>query len=281
MILNNTYPARPFLPHNFDPEIHIAESIPIIYITREALSDMRHYVDLAKGEVGWLGSVRKIDNDFLIEEVFLFKQDVSTASCDITPEGISEVVTDLINTRKDGMDICNRLQFWGHLHPGSSTSPSNQDIEQMDYFLQLKVPYFIRGIAGKIGKIEFTLYLNDAGLIITDVPWSAYDPIDTDRREQIEKEFQEKVRHVSVVKITDNQTFGANNNQTGGRFQISDPFEDYYGLYGLEGFFDDDDMYSGSSQNEENITDTPEVTRPVLYKPVTGKENEDDRYNQT
>jgi len=157
---------------------------------------MWHYVDIADDEVSWLGTVGKIGCNFLIKDVYLLDQEVSSAQTVITEDGLAEFGNKILQL-PDGMKIYNNIRFWGHSHVNMPTSPSGQDENQMDLFESPDNKFFIRGILNKNGKMEFTLYFYETGLKITDIEWSVYDPIDPSLREVIQSEFDEKVKKQS------------------------------------------------------------------------------------
>lgn len=182
-----------FCRHMFEKKIEFDET-PRVLMTRIALEKMWHYVDIAHTEVSWLGTVVRHGHDFLIEDVFLAKQEVSMASVELTTEGLAEFAEELFASRpNDGMEIVNKLCFWGHSHVNMGTSASGPDDAQMETFRESGHPFFIRGILNKMGRMEFTIYLYDLGVKINDAEWRVCEPVDENLREEIEAEFKEKV----------------------------------------------------------------------------------------
>lgn len=183
------------MPHTFANQIQFIGDVPMIYMTRDAFSRMWHFVDIADEEVGWLGTVEETTyGNFLIEEVFLLEQEVSAAQTEISENGIARLVQKLIDTRDDGVEVANKLRFWGHSHVRMGTSPSGQDDAQMRHFQQNECPWFVRGILNKLGRMQFDIFLWDAGVKITDAPWAIYDEfVDQSRRSEIEADFEDKV----------------------------------------------------------------------------------------
>ena len=189
--------AKPFAPHLFRNAITYNRSIPKILITREAYEKMYHYVDCWDKEIAWLGSVAILPSgDYLIEEVFLPKQEVNAATCELTPEGLTELALELIATRGEtvGVDIVNRLNFWGHSHHTMGTSPSGQDDTQLRNFIGPGKDWFIRGIFNKDGRAEFTILINSLGIMINDLEWSIFNPAPVSDRTAIETEIKDKVK---------------------------------------------------------------------------------------
>jgi len=193
--------ANAFCQHAFGMKIEMLTNLPRVLISRLAYNKMWHFVDLADGEVGWLGTVTKVENDFLIEEIFLFKQEVAATTTEISADGLAEVAQELIESRPDGVEVCNNLRFWGHSHVNMGTSPSAQDETQMETFRESDHPYFIRGILNKNGRMEFTIYLYESGVKIVDPEWAIYEPVDKSVRAEIEAEFKAKVSEKVYVPV--------------------------------------------------------------------------------
>jgi len=196
--------AQPFIQHVFGGRVEFlnGSKVPTVFMTREAYSRMYHYVDLALEEVSWLGTVRIMScGNYLIEEVFLLEQTVSSAQTELSTDGQAILVQHLINTRSDGVEIANRLLFWGHSHVHMGTGPSGQDDQQVEQFRENGCPWFIRGIVNKKGRMEFTIFLYQAGLKIVDAPWAIYEPVDESIRAGIEAEFEEKVSRMSYQHV--------------------------------------------------------------------------------
>lgn len=180
-----------FRPHNFSTSIKTQE-IPILWISQEAYSKMHFIVTLSDEEVGWLGSVRRIKNGFVLDDVYVVEQEVSCATTEMSPDGLAKVAQVLIETQ--GVDAANRIRFWGHSHPHGSTSPSGQDESQIKDFRKAVSDFFIRGIANKDGKLEITIYDFERGLIVADAEWSVFIPVLAGIEEEIKKELKEKVK---------------------------------------------------------------------------------------
>lgn len=194
--------AKAFAPHDFKASVELLAEKPQVLVSREAYDRMRHYVDLADKEVGWLGTVRKDGSDFLIEEVFLFKQEVQATTCEISADGLAEFATEILSSREDGMEVVNSLQFWGHSHVNMGTSPSGQDDAQMEVFQESGLPWFIRGILNKNGRMEFTIYLFESGVKIVDPEWVLWEPEDETLRAEIEADFKTKVSEIKYTYVS-------------------------------------------------------------------------------
>lgn len=190
--------AEPFVPHKFEPkQVAIGQnSIPKVFITPEAYADQLSIAQQSgSDEIGWLGSVKQIaDYRFLIEKIFLMEQVVSGASTKITEDGLADLFTDLAMADPE---LCAKVLFWGHVHPSNSTESSPQDDDQMALFNHND--WFIRGIFGRGGRAQFTLFDYQRGIIWEDVPWQIYAPIYEDQRAAWQAEIEQKVSSVVVT----------------------------------------------------------------------------------
>lgn len=176
------FQAERFKPHEFEKRVFILKvgfSDPRVEISVRAYLDMYYITGYAgSGEVGWLGTVTRRGSILRIEEVFLFKQEVTGSSTELDSGHIAEVVTRLI--QEGYMDKVNALKFWGHVHPGNGTNPSSQDEETMG-ILSDGNDWFLRGIFGRAGRAEFTLFDFKGNTRYEDVPWSLV-PADSEAR---------------------------------------------------------------------------------------------------
>lgn len=166
----------PFRPHSFQirPQL-LRKPNAFILITPEAFRKMLLYVEIAGKEVGWLGTVTKLENDgFLITDTFLLEQEVTAAETELSSEGQNKLVEELLEL-PDGFDKVNQLRFWGHSHVRMGTSPSSTDESTMLRFMDEGQEWYIRGIFNKLGRAEFTVYFYDRGLALCDVPWHVVD----------------------------------------------------------------------------------------------------------
>ena len=192
--------ALRFMPHVFKSKVKMMDQDvkkACILLSQTSYDKMYHYANVAKEEVGWLGTVvKKDDLCFYIKDVFLFDQKVHEFETDISKDALARFSQEvLMQNKNDGIELLNQLRFWGHLHPFGSTSPSKQDDDQMKVFKDSGCKFFVRGIVTKDGKIEFTLYLYDKGIVIKDVPWTIHVPVDKSLEDQIKEEYERKVSY--------------------------------------------------------------------------------------
>lgn len=192
--------ADPFMPHSFQTVQLLLKRFvePKIFITPETYGDMLAIAENSGAdEIGWLGTVAELGGGgYLINGIYLPAQSVHGATCELTEEGIGELFTELATS---DFAACEKMHFWGHVHPGNSTSPSGQDESQMNQFSHND--WFIRGIFGRGGRAEFTFFDFKNGVRWNDVPWAIYCPVDEERRAHWAAEVAAKVRKIVVPAV--------------------------------------------------------------------------------
>lgn len=172
-------PEGPLKPHYSRPraELIFDPEAPTVYMTPDAYKRMCLYVELAPKEVGWLGTISKRPNgDFLIEEVFLVEQEVTSVETELSVEGTEKLVLELLEDGDPGLEKSNKLHFWGHSHVRMGTSPSGTDESTMQRFAREGHEYYVRGIFNKLGRGTFDVYYYNLGYRLLDVPWAVMDP---------------------------------------------------------------------------------------------------------
>ena len=159
-----------FIPHDFKTVVSLDKKTHMIWLSEKIITDMLCVAGLVEKEVSWLGIVDRTNNGFFISEIFVPEQIVSAAETEMTEEGIFDIAQKIMS-EENGIEKINKLRFWCHTHPWGGTGASGQDDTQSKKFIKDVDDFFIRGIATKKGKIEFTLYLIDKQLVIKDAPW--------------------------------------------------------------------------------------------------------------
>lgn len=189
---------------------NIGKRVPSIYIGHEALLKINIIVNSIDKEIGWLGSVATAEGVYIIDDVYLFEQEVNGATTEITPEGLSSFAEDLI-VQDGGVDKWNSIKLWGHSHVNMSVSPSGQDDKQMELFESSGHDFFIRMIANQKGDIGIDLFNYKEGLSYEGLDYSIlYDNKQNDIIKEIERlnnilkeENENKVKGLSVGILDD------------------------------------------------------------------------------
>lgn len=184
-----------FKPHTFETEARLtAIPEPRIVITPLAFDKMWAWVDACPEEVGWVGRVQKFEEVFAITDVFLLDQDVQPALTTITEKGVRDFLMEWVV--KDP-NVVNEMRMWGHSHVNMGTTPSGQDEQQMQLFLNPDIDWFIRLICNKRGRMQFTILYYTLGLEVNDVPWDLIRTVDQETMDSYKAELAVKVRKSS------------------------------------------------------------------------------------
>jgi hypothetical protein len=173
-------PEQPLTPHSFGPRMQLLSNarVPRVLISPEAYKRMQLYIELAAKEVGWLGTVTRLENgDFFIDQSFLLEQEVTPTETELSVEGQNKLVNELLVRGDEGLELVNRMRFWGHSHVRMGTSPSGTDERTMERWQSEGLPWAVRGIFNKLGRAEFTIYLYEDGYRICDAAWAVFDPV--------------------------------------------------------------------------------------------------------
>jgi hypothetical protein len=174
----------------------LLSAVPYIVISKKALVQMFIYVDKCSEEIGWMGTAYRDEKQITIDDVYLFDQEVHSTTTEITPEGLSDFATELLN-QPDGMDIWNNLKMWGHSHVRMGVTPSGQDDKQMETFQDGGHDWFIRLIANKNGELKVDLYDYENGIIYLDLPWYAEESAEEEAIIRQIRALNEQLDHIN------------------------------------------------------------------------------------
>lgn len=165
----------------------INENAYNVFILPQARTKMELYCALCEKEIGWLGFVKRYeDNSFLIEDVVLLKQEVHATTTEIDPTALLDFWGQTpVEKQPD-------IKLWGHSHVNMAPNPSGQDDNQMSYFRDGN-PWFIRLITNKKGDINITIYDYANGYEIHSEELYTYDPNRLELKKAIMEEMKEKV----------------------------------------------------------------------------------------
>ena len=191
----------------------IKECIPQIIIKKQALAKMKILIDECDDEIGWLGTAFREKNTILIDDVFLFRQEVHSTTTEITTEGLTQFAEEIL-AREGGIELWNNLRLWGHSHVNMSPTPSSQDNSQMIVFKDSGHDWFLRIIANKKGEIKVDLYDYALGAEYKDLPWFEYGTKEeleikkqiaylTDKLQQFDNELLSQLRPALKAEMDD------------------------------------------------------------------------------
>ena len=182
---------------------------PDIYIMPGAKEKLDLYVELADGEISGFGTVMENDGNILIDDVFIFEQESSHASTEMESETLSKFITDLIAEGKE--EMLPRIRLWWHSHANMSPFWSGTDKDTSREFVN--APWFISLVANKKNeyRVRFDMFKQggspfDIGL--DDLTLYMWETPNTELREQIKAEIEEKVSSSSSSVVTAYSSYG-------------------------------------------------------------------------
>lgn len=120
---------------------------PEIYITTAAKEKLEFYIDIAPDEISGFGTVKKEEDKFVIEDVFIFPQESSSAATEISGEQLGLGLLQLV---EDGVAPEN-VRLWWHSHVRMSASFSSIDDDTMDKTFST-ADWFISVVGNKHGE---------------------------------------------------------------------------------------------------------------------------------
>lgn len=146
---------------------------PKVWISIDALIKMEQYVKQSDKEIGWLGLVEKTDEEYVITDVDLMKQENSEVTTDINEKGLQEYAERLI---KEGRSAdLEKVRCWGHSHVEMNVYPSGQDNETFREYYE-NCNFFIRIIANKNGSFKLDIAITEKELLFENVNWEILYP---------------------------------------------------------------------------------------------------------
>lgn len=127
---------------------------PIVYITTDAYLQMMLLVQQCSDELTWHGTVEKIENNYLIDRIYVYPQEVTGTTVDADETAYAKWLMQLPN------DTINRLRFQGHSHVNMGVSPSGRDTNNWQNFLNLLKTdeFYLFCIVNKKGDFYWNIY---------------------------------------------------------------------------------------------------------------------------
>jgi len=165
-----------------------------IYLSIEAYQKMRLWVEMARGEISWLGSVSELkDQDgvfeaFLIEDIHLLKQTCSSANTVLDDQSVGKFLTEMVMTNQD----TSKIKAWIHSHASMKCFWSNIDEDCISNLANSS--YVISIVTNKDGDILARVDIfKPFHITVNEVMVDIYYPADDTLKKHCKKEFKEKV----------------------------------------------------------------------------------------
>jgi proteasome lid subunit RPN8/RPN11 len=155
---------------------------------------MRLWVEMAKGEISWLGSVSELkDKDgifepFLIKDSHLLKQTCSSANTVLDDQSVGQFLTEMVMKNQD----TSKIKCWLHSHATMKCFWSNIDEECISNLANSS--YVISIVTNKDGDILARVDIfKPFHITVNEVVVDIYYPADESLKKHCKKEFKEKV----------------------------------------------------------------------------------------
>lgn len=139
---------------------------PQVFITSEAYIKMRTLVDKTSTELGWYGFVSKLpglDNIYVIEDIIVYPQKVTGATCEQDEDRMFEfemsLTTEQVRARR----------FQAHSHVNMGVTPSGVDEAFYQDLLSQVRDYYIIMVTNKRGDNHIRFYDMENNIVYTEL----------------------------------------------------------------------------------------------------------------
>jgi hypothetical protein len=164
------------------------ERIPRVYITMLAKQKMDYCIQLCDYEISGLGEVVRLGNDFLINNIHLFRQEVTSGSTDLSQNAVAKVVVEMMRV---GLDV-SKLKFWWHSHAGIEPYWSTADMKVID---TMGVDWAISYVGNHLGQYKLRIdFYGDVRHALTGLELKIYLMDDPAIRQLVAQEIEQNVR---------------------------------------------------------------------------------------
>ena len=176
----------------------IGKKIPTIIIPYDYFLDTLFIRQISdKDEIMWLSLTTEDEekNTITLNHTLIFKQKVNTIACIHDPEDLALYASKCCMEGRP--ELYKNMYCWSHFHPFNGTSPSPDDINQMNIFTKHVKKFFIRAIYGQGDNIDFSYFNYQDGYIVNHCPWIISKPNDQHYLE-LEATIKEKVSPIPL-----------------------------------------------------------------------------------
>jgi len=165
-----------------------------IYLSIAAYQKMRLWVEMAKGEISWLGSVSELKypdgsfEAFLIEDIHLLKQTCTSVNTALDDQSVGQFLTEMVMRNQD----TSKIKAWLHSHATMKCFWSNIDEDCISNLANSS--YVISIVTNKDGDILARIDIfKPFHITVNEVVVDIYYPADDSLKKHCRKEFKEKV----------------------------------------------------------------------------------------
>jgi proteasome lid subunit RPN8/RPN11 len=165
-----------------------------VLLTIQAYQKMRHWVNLAKGEVSGLGTVSEVKNQqgklihYIIDDIYLLKQESSSADTVLDDSAIATFMIEMAKKKKN----LSTIKLWWHSHGNLKTFWSTTDEQCIQNLANSS--YMISIVTNKEKQILTRIDIYQPFHVsVNDVPTDMFYPDNGTLSEFCKKEFEQKV----------------------------------------------------------------------------------------
>lgn len=159
----------------------------MILFTPKAMAKLRTYVELSDEEISGLGKVSILNDDFIVSEVFLLKQESSWSHTELDEAALSSFLRKIVAQGEDP----SLYQLWWHSHGRNSVFWSSIDMETCARFGN---EWMLSLCTNKKHQTLARLDVYRPVHIWAELDVGVYTQLDERERELLREELQEKVR---------------------------------------------------------------------------------------
>lgn len=107
---------------------------PTVFVTAGAYHKMMALIKGSNKELAWYGTAVRINKNYLIEDILVYPQSVTSATVDADEEACAKWFMELPD------ETINKLKFQGHSHVGMGATPSGRDTTNWLQFANILKP---------------------------------------------------------------------------------------------------------------------------------------------
>lgn len=208
----------------------INHEIPTLYFAPHAWSKMNTYIAVCGKEVAGFGVLDKVDNGFVVSDVFIVEQEVSDGHADIDSNSLASLAEKFIAEGKE--DYLGKMNMWWHSHVMMEAFFSTRDVTTINKWPD--TDYLISVVGNKKGEFSCRLDLWRPFRMAVDMPMAVGLSMGVEEMEALKKEVEDKVTvNNRVIVVSKGRKKGYQKSEGG--------YKEYRESFRRAGFWDFDD----------------------------------------
>jgi len=179
-----------------------------------AMLKQRYIVAQSSAEVAWLGEVERHGDTFIITDIHIPVQSVSSTTVNLTSEETMQAYTELM---AQGIGL-ERLRYHGHSHVNMRVNPSAVDQDYLREVEESGVDWFVRAILNKKDELRVDLCLFAEGIVIEDIGCAVNEGLEESVANELSQQLKERV----TVETIPLYSYGLNGRGKAGSHYLSE-----------------------------------------------------------